>query len=679
MNFLYPSFLWAIAFVAIPIIIHFFNFQKAKKVYFSNVTFLKEVNTTARSRSRLQHLLILIARCLFICALVLAFAQPYFQNNNAENIKATPFVSIYLDNSLSMQNEAANKNLLDKGIEFAEQISAVYPKNTRFQLLENAFEGSLHYFVDQKNFSEKLSKIAFSSNTRQLSQVYGRQKESFIKQASPSNNPIFWISDFQKGNFKDFDTFKPDSTCQLYLLKLDADQVGNFFVDSVWLENPHVKTDENNAVFAKIRYVGTENSPEKLIKLFVENRQESSSKVSIQANSSQIVKLNFAVNTAGAKACYLEIDDSPVIFDNRYFFTIKVSQSVKIKIISENRLAFLPKVYGNENFFEPETLDPNALDYNAFLQADLLVLEGVQIDQALKGALQNFLKEGKTLLIFPKENPEKTNFEELLGIKMEKTDSEKTALEIPEFQNPFFEGVFEKLTTQMNLPQAQNVWQWGTAGEQLLKLKSKQSFLGLFRGVLNENSKVYLFAAPLTETYSDFAKHALFVPVMYKIALSSLNRSERMAFSLDESNIEILLDSLQKNDIFKLVPIDQSQQAEIIVSQRIVGQKLLLELPKTLLSAGNYFLVHQQSQQKRGIISLNYAPQESVFEHFSTEELQKWAAQFPNVQVFESSQIQNFGKEFKEKNVLRNLWREMLILGLLFLLIEILLIRFWKN
>ena len=42
-SFLYPSFLWALLFVAAPIILHLFNFRKFKKVYFSNVSLLKEI------------------------------------------------------------------------------------------------------------------------------------------------------------------------------------------------------------------------------------------------------------------------------------------------------------------------------------------------------------------------------------------------------------------------------------------------------------------------------------------------------------------------------------------------------------------------------------------------------------------------------------------------------------
>ena len=61
MQFIYPLFLLAAAAIAIPIIIHLFYFRRFKKVYFTNVRFLKEVKEETSARSRLRNLLVLRA------------------------------------------------------------------------------------------------------------------------------------------------------------------------------------------------------------------------------------------------------------------------------------------------------------------------------------------------------------------------------------------------------------------------------------------------------------------------------------------------------------------------------------------------------------------------------------------------------------------------------------------
>ena len=112
MKFLYPQFLYALALVAIPIIIHLFNFRKFRTVYFSNVQFLKSVKEKTKSQSQLKHLLILLSRILAITALVLAFAQPYIPVDDSSQQAKKHAISIYIDNSFSMDAENEQGRLL---------------------------------------------------------------------------------------------------------------------------------------------------------------------------------------------------------------------------------------------------------------------------------------------------------------------------------------------------------------------------------------------------------------------------------------------------------------------------------------------------------------------------------------------------------------------------------------
>src|SRR3954462_544708 len=103
MYFLYPAFLFALLSLAIPVVIHLFNFRKYKKVYFSNVQFLKELQEQQASRRNLKERLILAARLLAVLFLVLAFAKPFIPHNQAVTVAKQQVVSIFLDNSYSMQ------------------------------------------------------------------------------------------------------------------------------------------------------------------------------------------------------------------------------------------------------------------------------------------------------------------------------------------------------------------------------------------------------------------------------------------------------------------------------------------------------------------------------------------------------------------------------------------------
>jgi hypothetical protein len=114
MAFTYPSVLYAFFLLLIPIVIHLFNFRRYKKVYFSNLRFLTSVNQQSRKTSQLKHLLILLARLLFVSALVLAFSKPYIPSKLSKLELAKRHVVFYLDNSFSMQQEGKKGCYLKK-------------------------------------------------------------------------------------------------------------------------------------------------------------------------------------------------------------------------------------------------------------------------------------------------------------------------------------------------------------------------------------------------------------------------------------------------------------------------------------------------------------------------------------------------------------------------------------
>src|SRR2546421_336643 len=99
MRFINPAFLFALSAIAVPVIIHLFNFRRYKKVYFSNVKFLKEVKQETQSKSKLKHLLVLFCRIMAVALLVLAFAQPYIPSANSKVVAGEKAVSIFIDNS----------------------------------------------------------------------------------------------------------------------------------------------------------------------------------------------------------------------------------------------------------------------------------------------------------------------------------------------------------------------------------------------------------------------------------------------------------------------------------------------------------------------------------------------------------------------------------------------------
>src|SRR6187549_1647605 len=126
MHFLYPAFLFALLSLAIPVLVHLFNFRRYQKVYFSNVQFLKEIREQQSSRRNLKERLILASRLLALLFLVLAFARPYIPGPQVVNAGKLKVASVFIDNSYSMQTLSREGSLLDEAKKKAKEIVTAY-------------------------------------------------------------------------------------------------------------------------------------------------------------------------------------------------------------------------------------------------------------------------------------------------------------------------------------------------------------------------------------------------------------------------------------------------------------------------------------------------------------------------------------------------------------------------
>jgi L-asparagine transporter-like permease len=141
MQFVYPSFLFALFAIAIPIIIHLFHFRRYKKIVFSDLRFLKQVQEQNKAKQKLKDWLVLLSRILAIIFLVLAFAQPFLPADNATTLKGRKAISIFVDNSFSMNNEGKEGNLLEAAKNKARAIVNAYGNDDQFQILSQDLEG----------------------------------------------------------------------------------------------------------------------------------------------------------------------------------------------------------------------------------------------------------------------------------------------------------------------------------------------------------------------------------------------------------------------------------------------------------------------------------------------------------------------------------------------------------
>src|ERR1035437_640641 len=304
MSFTYPAFLFALSAIAIPIIIHLFNFRKFKTVYFSNTRFLKEVKQETQAKSKLKHLLVLAARILAIIFLVLAFAQPFITVENKKITIGNKAISIFIDNSFSM--DAINKNgtLLDEAKKRAKEISAAFKVTDRFQLLTNDFEARHQRLVNKEEFNELLDEVKISPATRSISEIASRQAD-VLQQSGIKNKTSFIISDFQK-SMVNMQQLKNDTTIAFNFVPLIATEKNNIYIDTCWFETPVRKYNQVEKLHVRIKNSSDKAVENNSIKLFINNIQKTPASFTVDKNAETEVVLSFASNETGLQHCRID-------------------------------------------------------------------------------------------------------------------------------------------------------------------------------------------------------------------------------------------------------------------------------------------------------------------------------------------------------------------------------------
>jgi len=106
MSFLYPLFLAGVAAIAVPIVLHMIRRHTRHRVTFSSLMFLHTTMPRFKSRSRLEHVPLLILRCLIVCLLAFAFARPFLMQPAAVNeVRPGGRIVLLIDTSASMRRE----------------------------------------------------------------------------------------------------------------------------------------------------------------------------------------------------------------------------------------------------------------------------------------------------------------------------------------------------------------------------------------------------------------------------------------------------------------------------------------------------------------------------------------------------------------------------------------------
>ncbi len=656
-NFLNSNVLWGLFAIAIPIIIHLFNLRRVKRVEFSNTSLLRRVKEESSAKRKPVELLILMSRVLGVVLLILTFARPVYKD--AQNdLSLQGEVLLYLDNSFSLSvKDQGGQSAFDNAYNLSQDLVNAYPDGTIFRFIENAYSNSIATEFTKSSLTDNLTEIQQVGVDRSFEEISNRQKGQAI------SGDVYLVSDFQ--NSQGLNLLSADTTSNYFLVPAIGSDYSNVFVDSVFLQNTFLSGSVTNLL--KVRLRRNDRSIDQVnLKLYIDERLSGTNQISF--GDDLIMDYDFEIPLAdqAINEIRISLDDPGLAFDNDYYLAINQLDKIRVlELYESNTPSFVSSLFDDNELFQFERGNSNALDNQQIESADFIIINQLsaysnQLSNAIAGSIDN----GKTVLVIPSEKIATIELNRI-GLSVVGDTRQRVVLDIPNYENPFFEGVFVENSQNLEMPDASILYRLVNEELSYLTFKNGRSFLSK---VLS-NGSLFFFASSFDESLTTFPNHALFVPVLYKLALGSKANLSNLYYSTDDETIVYPISGQNKNNIYALRRDDVS----LIPDQRQEENRLIMEIPKDQISAGHYELV--LNDIAIGTLAFNIPKEESDIHSIDFDYLAELSAA-SNVTLLNNAGGQSVGEEIRSGIDGIPLWKYALLGALLFLFLEIILIRY---
>lgn len=413
--FLHPQYLWAWAFVLVPILLHLFDWKRYKTVYFPHVAALRQARQRQEKQRRLRRRLILCCRIAAIVLIVAAFAQPVWRGEGAALARADkPYYSLYLDNSFSMSAPygAADGRVSAAAGAAAARIVRALPETAGVQILTNAFDGAEQAFHAPAAALHALSGVRPSPACRTLDEVTARMRAAAEEQGVPPQAVRrIYISDFQATVFEGrggmpaeaSDGWRADSTAR-YLAFTPA-PYDDWHIDSAALAQAVSPMTGEGTLWvwvSRSRSAGRE--AEKRLQCIVDGQAMPAQSIKLSPGERVCAQWPFRLPTPGCHAAELRLEADSLPYNNRWYLSLYRPARCRVLHVygGSKPSAAARRLFGRDSAFVYEAVPFNRLDYEALSSADFVLAEEVPAtSSALTASLGDYLRAGGRLAVVP--------------------------------------------------------------------------------------------------------------------------------------------------------------------------------------------------------------------------------------------------------------------------------------
>ncbi|MCH8326196.1 MAG: BatA domain-containing protein, partial [Bacteroidetes bacterium] len=636
MLFLNPTILFALLAAAIPVLIHMLNLRKLKKVDFSTLKFLKEIQKSKIRKIKFKQWLLLALRVLIILFTVFAFARPALKGIALAGTTSSSKTSavFILDDSFSMSFVETNGSLFNQAKSEINKILSQLKEgdDAELILLSNS---KLSNYKLSKNLSflkTKIRKVKISSVTGSLDNAV-KNGLNMLASSKNFNKELYILSDFQKRNLsynisKNKNTFE---NIRLYTITFGGSKYQNVGIDKLTLGTQIFEKNKPIIFKTSVTNYSHEKVNDIVLSLFINGKRKSQKNLSLNPGASTSLEMSSNVSSSGFISAFVEIDDDVILQDNKRYVNFYIPEKINVGLFSDNsydKQFILPALtsHRNNNNINIVEANSNQLASLNLTNFDVIIFIPSKTITNLN-RLQKYIKSGGSLVLLPGSSINETKFQNILsGLKVTanvkssgkiNTNENYLSFDKIDFTHPVFENLFAKnKEKEVDSPKILfhlNI-DYKNLGRYIITLNDKSHFLTEIKHGLG---KIFIFNTAPVLSWSNLPIKGIFAPLINKSIyyLSFKNVSHKNYIVGNEVGIKInnakkgLLKIVKPNKSVEYITLDESKNNDYI-NYKMTNQIGVYKVTdsKTILS----------------MFSINADPNESVQIYLTLKEFQEY-------------------------------------------------------
>lgn len=427
--------------IASPILIHLLSKRRFKVVAWAAMEFLLDADQRNRRRIRLEHLLLLLLRCLAVLLIALLVARPFvlptglgalaMQQVRTERI-------IVLDDSPSMAARAGGRTVMEQTLamlsDFVRNTAVQQPGDTLTLLLTSQPAQPLihgQYFEKSEQLIAALERIGPSDVAADLpGAALAVQKmidESAQSGAGAVNRVVYFVTDMRRPDWPTQQA-ADDEQALANLLKRLADRAdglviadigrstpGNLSIGSVIASEKVLTAGVHTQYQVSVVNHGPGAATDVPVSFTARNAPPLESFVDqIPAGGQAVLPFSFTFREPGSQTISVELPPDVLPADNTHHFAAQVGQGVNVLIVDGDPSA---RFGDAESFYLNRALNPpgqaisgnrtEVITENQFGSVDLRRYQVIalcnvyQIPADQRQALRRWVERGGALIIAP--------------------------------------------------------------------------------------------------------------------------------------------------------------------------------------------------------------------------------------------------------------------------------------